>query len=575
MRLTPLQDRLALAALTLTACCMGLGLAPLFDWDEINFAESAREMLVSGDWLRVQINYQPFWEKPPLFFWLQALCMRLFGTGEFAARLPDALAGAVTIQVLYVQGLRWRGQAFARLLSLLMLASPLPGVYFKSGIIDPVFNLFILLALLELLRFEQLPAAARRSLRDAPAWTAGFWIGLATLTKGPAALLVTLLIYGLYRSLYCGFRLPWRQALLFLLAWGVPVAGWYGLETLVHGPWFLREFFRYQAELFTQGVAGHEQPFYYHILVFLPGCFPMAAFAFQGMRRAAEEAPEDRQLRRFALLWFWTVMVLFSLATTKIIHYASLVYVPAAVLGALYLDRMRQVPGRWGREVWPLLILGLTVWAGGALAVYPLWLLRDAWVQLIPDPLAVATVLAPVRWTAWALLPGLALLAASVLALRWLRRRQVLRFVLAQAAGTLLFLNLAYALLLPNAARHAQGAPLDFFSGLAGKPVYVATAGYKSYLPYFYAQITPGDPRAGDLNWLAEGETDRDVYLATRSTKVNAAFLERFRQFERLYEADGFVFFRRRRPGAPDPEGLAQAAAPYRQQPVTRFVQAE
>ena len=38
-----------------------LGEAPLFDWDEINFAESAREMLLSGDYFRVQINFQPFW----------------------------------------------------------------------------------------------------------------------------------------------------------------------------------------------------------------------------------------------------------------------------------------------------------------------------------------------------------------------------------------------------------------------------------------------------------------------------------------------------------------------------------
>ena len=48
-----------------------LGGVHLFDWDEINFAEIAREMLVSRDYLRPQINFQPFWEKPPLFFWLQ------------------------------------------------------------------------------------------------------------------------------------------------------------------------------------------------------------------------------------------------------------------------------------------------------------------------------------------------------------------------------------------------------------------------------------------------------------------------------------------------------------------------
>ncbi|MBK8051835.1 MAG: hypothetical protein IPK35_00800 [Saprospiraceae bacterium] len=54
----------------------GLGHVHLFDWDEINFAESAREMIHTGNYLSVQINYQPFWEKPPLFFWMQAISMK-------------------------------------------------------------------------------------------------------------------------------------------------------------------------------------------------------------------------------------------------------------------------------------------------------------------------------------------------------------------------------------------------------------------------------------------------------------------------------------------------------------------
>ena len=51
----------------------------LFDWDEINFAEAAREMIVSGNYLQVQIDFQPFYEKPPLFLWLQVLCFKVFG----------------------------------------------------------------------------------------------------------------------------------------------------------------------------------------------------------------------------------------------------------------------------------------------------------------------------------------------------------------------------------------------------------------------------------------------------------------------------------------------------------------
>ena len=78
-----------------------LGDVYLFDWDEINFAEAAREMLVTGDWLNVRINYEPFWEKPPLFIWLQVISMKIFGINEFAARFPNALAGLVTISILY------------------------------------------------------------------------------------------------------------------------------------------------------------------------------------------------------------------------------------------------------------------------------------------------------------------------------------------------------------------------------------------------------------------------------------------------------------------------------------------
>ena len=72
----------------------------LFDWDEINFAEIAREMVVTGDYMLVQVDYLPFWEKPPLFMWMQALAMNIFGIGEFGARLPNAICGIVTLLVL-------------------------------------------------------------------------------------------------------------------------------------------------------------------------------------------------------------------------------------------------------------------------------------------------------------------------------------------------------------------------------------------------------------------------------------------------------------------------------------------
>ena len=81
-----------------------LGLTNLFDADETNYAETAREMIVSGDYLTVQVDFEPFPEKPPLFFWLQVLSMKTFGINEFAARFPNLLCGIVSLMMLYFFG---------------------------------------------------------------------------------------------------------------------------------------------------------------------------------------------------------------------------------------------------------------------------------------------------------------------------------------------------------------------------------------------------------------------------------------------------------------------------------------
>ena len=129
-----------------------LGSVHLFDWDEINFAESAREMLVTGNFSRVQIDFHPFWEKPPLFFWMQALSMKIFGINEFAARFPNALIGIITLLTLYLIGKRLYDGKFGFIWALAYLGSFLPHLYFKSGIIDPFFNFFIFLSVVFLAR---------------------------------------------------------------------------------------------------------------------------------------------------------------------------------------------------------------------------------------------------------------------------------------------------------------------------------------------------------------------------------------------------------------------------------------
>jgi 4-amino-4-deoxy-L-arabinose transferase-like glycosyltransferase len=89
-----------------------LGNTHLFDWDEINFAEAAREMLMTKNYTQVTINYEPFWEKPPLFIWMQALSMSQYGINEFAARFPNALCGILTLLTIYKIGKRYFDKRF-------------------------------------------------------------------------------------------------------------------------------------------------------------------------------------------------------------------------------------------------------------------------------------------------------------------------------------------------------------------------------------------------------------------------------------------------------------------------------
>src|SRR5205809_1083434 len=108
-----------------------LGSVHLFDWDEINFAECAREMIVTGDYSNVKINFQAFWEKPPLFIWMQVLSMKIFGVNEFAARFPNAVCGIVTLLVIYSIGSKSIDKKFGLLWVLAYAGSFLPHLYFK------------------------------------------------------------------------------------------------------------------------------------------------------------------------------------------------------------------------------------------------------------------------------------------------------------------------------------------------------------------------------------------------------------------------------------------------------------
>src|SRR6185437_13247390 len=209
-----------------------------------------------------------------------------------------------------------------------------PHLYFKSGIIDPIFNYFIFLAIYFM--YKDISGQVLKNKYVYPS-LAGLFIGLATLTKGPVGLLIFLITFFVY-FLFSRFKnFPdVKKILLFILFFAAICLLWFGEEIINHGFWFLKEFLAYQADLFLHPVASHGEPFYYHFVVVFIGCFPISIIALPVMFGKLVDV--KKEFSRLMKILFWTVMILFSITTTKIVHYSSLTYMPLSFMAACYLD---------------------------------------------------------------------------------------------------------------------------------------------------------------------------------------------------------------------------------------------
>ncbi len=535
-----------------------LGQVHLFDWDEINFAECAREMIVSKDYLRAQIDFMPFWEKPPLFIWMQVVAMKLFGINEYAARFPDAFIGVATITTLYYAGKRVLNEKLARWWVLLYAASWLPHFYFKSGIIDPVFNYFIFMA------FFQVYLTGKGERRGLHAAIAGVFLGLAVLTKGPVAILVAALSFGVYIVVNRGLHLlKVKDLLIVALCTCIPIALWFGADVAAYGwssgTWFVNEFITYQIRLFRTEDADHGGPFFYHFIVLLVGCFPASMFLLNFGRRKTGYN-ENKDFTRWMWIMFWVVLILFSIVKTKIVHYSSLCYFPLTYLAALQIYRINYSHGTLKKWV-KVLLLTIGSILGIAITALPLvGLNKEKLVPLFDDPFAVANLNALVPWSYAECIFGLLYLAGVWVSI-WLIRKNFRRGILVLCVVQIFIIQVTVLHFTPKIEAISQRAAIEYFESFKGRDVYVGVLGYKSYAHLFYTQkekwtnpnyMTVGRkdqlghtlPSSVNEEWLLRGAVDKPTYFICKIQDEH-----KFDTIPTLQETgnkNGFVFFKRR-----------------------------
>lgn len=339
------RERLRLALLLLGTALLSfwsLGSLPLVDVDEPVYGQVGKEMAPAGlsGWLTPHYGGLPWFDKPPLFYWLTALSMRLFGVSEFAARLPSALLAVALVGVTYALTRRaypqtpraalWAGFALATSVQFFLLA--------RAAVTDMTLAVTLTAALLALYAWTQTGRGRWIVL-------AGVMTGLAALAKGPVALVLigvqTIAFLCLTRqakrllspALWGGFAL--------CLLVGLP---WFLLMIHLHGRLFIDGFLEANnVTRYLQAEHRETSPVWFFLPVLLGGFFPWS-LALPGALilawRQGQEAWRAQQADNPALflgLWVALVFVFFSASQSKLITYIFPLYPAAAVLVGCWL----------------------------------------------------------------------------------------------------------------------------------------------------------------------------------------------------------------------------------------------
>ncbi len=313
-----------------------LGTGTLAAWDEAIYAQVSKEISRSGYWLTLHWEYQPWFEKPPLFMWITALFYGLFGVNEFWARFPSALSGLALIVVTYQIG----KFAYGKRVGLLAAAILSTCYHFLSfsrfGTMEVMLTLFAYLALFAYLRLND----------GNQKWWFVVWTScaLAMMVKGaggifaPAAIVIALVID---KRLNAAVRSRhfWQSILLAFLI----VAPWHIVMYAQHGQPFLDEYLGYHViARSTTTLEGNPSGYFYYFGKLVDGFFPwclVVPFAVVSVIR--------RKLRGEAhpsilLIFSAVVFLIYTLIPTRRPWYIVPIYPALAILIAVFVSNVYQ-----------------------------------------------------------------------------------------------------------------------------------------------------------------------------------------------------------------------------------------
>ena len=314
--------------------------------DEPRYAQVAREMAASGDFVTPRLHGEPWFEKPILYYWMAAWAFTALGVSELAARLPSAVAGLLGVVAVFLVGSHWISRRCGMAAGLILASSPVYLSLARAASTDMLLasTLTMGLACIYFAWFGR-TGNADNKLSTACIYGTYVFVALALLAKGPVAAVLagfSVVLFGLTTRRWDLLRQLLRPgAILSGLAVALP---WYWLCYRANGWSFIQEFvINHNLARFFTNRYQHPQPVWFYIpIVFaglLPWIFQVLPPAWHWLRSVWLEPQNDRES---ALFWAWAVfpLVFFSLSRSKLPGYVLPMFPPLALLAAKAWDKL-------------------------------------------------------------------------------------------------------------------------------------------------------------------------------------------------------------------------------------------
>lgn len=315
-----------------------LGSRPLSVPDEGRYVEIPREMVATGDWLTPRLNGVKYFEKPPLFYWFEAVLIKLFGLSEWSTRMGPALFALLGCLAVWYAGTRMFGRSAGILSAVVLATSMLYYALSRLITLDMPVSVLMTLALLSFLLGSREQTGPQRRMLMYGFYTAA---ALAVLTKG----LIGIVLPGMVIAAWIAVTGEWRTLRTMYLPTGIVLflaiaAPWHIMVDRANPEFFQFYFIHEHFERYLTTVHGRYKPFWFFIPILLGGLLPWTAFLAQAVKHGLPASWGDRGKHRetlFLLLWAGIIFLFFSKSDSKLIPYILPVFPPLALLLGKYL----------------------------------------------------------------------------------------------------------------------------------------------------------------------------------------------------------------------------------------------